>query len=137
VKKPRLVTHSARIDIRSLATIATWLASNGIRPTNKSEAIHYGLEALSEMIAKNGGQLFDTVEDALLALSEFNITYTADQNSKTGRELFGALKLEGFGSVQHTQKRANLENQFNDALNQLIEAEVQNKLKEEKNEDNI
>jgi hypothetical protein len=119
--KDKLVPASARIDLRDLATIFLWFKSKGILPNNKSELIHYSLSALSEMIQKEGGDRFETIEEALLVLQENGISVSTSRATRTGKALLGALTLEKFGDITHTKTKATLEEDFDAALEEYAE----------------
>ena len=113
---------SGKLDLRSIATCIDWLSKNGVRVQNKSDALHLIVEALTEMILRNGqGRLYTSVEEAIGALEIYGLNFTPNKDTKQGRELFKALTLPEFGTPEATAKAAALETEFEDALQQFIQ----------------
>lgn len=120
MNKAKRITVSGKIDLRSLATVINWLASNGIRPQSKSDALHMIVEAMTEQVLKNGqGRLYPTVEEAIGALEVYGLNFTPNKNTKQGRELYRALTLPEFGTPKDLARRASLESEFEEALSQF------------------
>jgi len=120
MNKIRRITVSGKIDLRSLATIVKWLVSNGIRPSTKSDALHMSIETLADQVMKTGaGTLFTSVDEAIGYLSAVGLEFHPDKKTKQGRELFTALTLPELDTPEDLRARANLQNDFEEALAQF------------------
>jgi len=123
--KARRITVSGKIDLRSLATIVSWLHKNKLRPDNKSEALHMTVEALAEMIiSSGGGKLYTEVGEAIAALEVYGLDFSPDKRTKQGRELFRAITLPSLDSPQGLARQQAIEDEFEDALQRFKEGKT-------------
>lgn len=94
--RPKTAVLSTRADIRSIATLAAFYESKGVRVTSRSNLLYIIIEDYSDLLVKKGlSPKIDSTVEAMQILSSLSLQVSSMQTKGANRkELLKQISLE-------------------------------------------
>ncbi len=129
--RPKTAVLSTRADLRSIAALAAFYESNGIRPSSRSNLLYMVIEDYADLVIKKGlSPKIDSTTEAMQILSSLSLEVSSMQTTGANRrELLKQISLEDIVAegtdpayLDRKKKSGLTDEEIEEAVNKITEA---------------